>query len=313
MKKAYFLPIIVFILWGSLYVVSKPAMESVPPVTLLFLRLSVAVIVLAVILKKKYGAVPRIKRPHRKRFAVIGFIGYGGGLACLQISNDMLDASLSSLLNALCPIVIFLLAAVILREKIGAGKLAGILLGIAGVYMIVGNGSGSISIAGVAVACASVFLWSLAAVLTRTVADHYDPLAVAFFGMGLSLIPIAACSAFELSRHGMTISPAALLAILYLGLVATAAANILWNVALCSTPASTCSMFYPVQALSSAVMGIVFLGETVTAGFIAGAAVISLGIVIAAVSDMRQSLPAFPQGSTANAYLQGRSADAYVK
>ena len=289
MKKSYTLPIVVFVLWGSLYVVSKPAMEGIPPVTLLFLRLAIAVLVLAVILKKKYGALPRIRKAHRRRFVTIGFLGYGAGLACLQISNDMLDASLSSLLNALCPVVIFILAGAILHEKIGFGKIAGILLAIAGVYLIVGKGGGEISAAGLIIACVSVFLWSLAAVLTRAVSEGYDPLAVAFFTMGLSLIPLSVCSAVEISRTGITLSLPVVLSVIYLGLVATAAANILWNVALCTAPASTCSMFYPVQALSSALMGIVFLGEQLTAGFIAGSVVISAGIIIAAVSDSRSA------------------------
>lgn len=289
MKKSYTLPIVVFVLWGSLYVVSKPAMEGIPPVTLLFLRLAIAVLVLAVILKKKYGTLPRIRKAHRRRFVTIGFLGYGAGLACLQISNDMLDASLSSLLNALCPVVIFILAGAILHEKIGFGKIAGILLAIAGVYLIVGKGGGEISAAGLIIACVSVFLWSLAAVLTRAVSEGYDPLAVAFFTMGLSLIPLSACSAVEIARAGITLSLPVVLSVIYLGLVATAAANILWNIALCTAPASTCSMFYPVQALSSALMGIVFLGEQLTPGFIAGSIVISAGIIIAAVSDSRSA------------------------
>ncbi len=289
MKRSYTLPIVVFVLWGSLYVVSKPAMEGIPPVTLLFLRLAIAVLVLAVILKKKYGTLPRIRKAHRRRFVTIGFLGYGAGLACLQISNDMLDASLSSLLNALCPVVIFILAGAILHEKIGFGKIAGIVLAIAGVYLIVGKGGGEISAAGLIIACVSVFLWSLAAVLTRAVSEGYDPLAVAFFTMGLSLIPLSVCSAVEISRTGITLSLPVVLSVIYLGLVATAAANILWNIALCTAPASTCSMFYPVQALSSALMGIVFLGEQLTAGFIAGSVVISAGIIIAAVSDSRSA------------------------
>lgn len=303
MKHSYSLPITVFILWGSLYVVSKPAMENVPPVTLLFLRLAIAVIVLAIILKRKYGSLPRMKKEHRGRFAAIGILGYGAGLACLQISNDMLDASLSSLLNAMCPIVIFVLAGLILRERINAGKIIGIVLAIAGIYLIVGKGGGDISIPGVIIACVSVALWSLGSVLTRAVSEGYDPLAVAFFSMGLSLIPLGIGSAVEMSAHPPVFTLAVLISILYLGLVATATANIMWNIALCTTPASTCSMFYPVQALSSAVMGIVFLGEAVTPGFIAGAAVISAGIVLAAVSDGRQtkSRSALPRSSSVSA------------
>lgn len=308
MTKTYGLPIAVFVLWGSLYVVSKPAMEAIPPVTLLTLRLLIAMLVIYIILRKKYcrpvnsdtrrkhAHIPRIKRKDLPRFACIGMTGYGAGLACLQISNDMLDASLSSLLNSICPIVIFALAAVMLHEKIGPAKIIGIILSIAGVYIILGVGGsggagavgGAASPSGIIIACVSVFLWSLCAVLIRSVAGDYDPLCATFYGILFSMPLLIPWSLIELDNSKAAITLPVCLSVIYLGVVATALGNVMWNIALKNTPASTCSMFYPVQALTSAVMGIIFLGEQITAEFMIGAAIISAGIVIATASDNRK-------------------------
>ena len=48
--------------------------------------------------------------------------------------------------------------------------------------------------------------------------------------------------------------------------------------------ASFCSMFYPMQPLVSAILGVLFLHETVTPSFILGALMICGGIVAAVKS-----------------------------
>lgn len=283
----YLIPIAVFILWGSLYVVAKPAMEHIPPLTLLTLRLSVAAAVIALILKKKHGRIQGLKKAHIPRFIAIGTLGYGAGLACLQISNHLLEASLSSLLNSLCPIAMIAIAAVVLHERIDALKIAGIAFAIAGVYIIVGIGGSSGSISGIVIACVSVLLWSLGSVLIRAVSPDYGPVTTTLYGILFSLPVLTVSSAVELAGTPAHFSLTVCLQVLYLGVFATALGNVLWAVALSKASAGTCSMFYPVQALTSSIMGIVFLGEAVTQSFVIGAVVISAGILVAVYSDHR--------------------------
>lgn len=284
--SAYRLPLIVFIIWGSLYVVSKPAMEMLPPVTVVLARYIIACIPMAFILKRKYGAVPRLRKEHLPTFFVLGTMGYGIGLALQQISNDLLDASLSSLLNSLCPITIFILAAILLRERINAGMIVGIIVALVGVYIILGVSGGG-TVPGLIAAGGSVFLWSLTSVLIRKVSEAYDPIAVTMYGMLFGVPVLLIGSLFELHGTEVHFQMTGVLSVIYLGLVATALGHILWSLALSKTPAATCSMFYPVQPLTSAVMGVTLLGEAVTFSFVAGALIISAGILIAVYSDSR--------------------------
>ena len=74
------------------------------------------------------------------------------------------------------------------------------------------------------------------------------------------------------------------LAVLYMGIFGTAVTHSLWNYSLRVMDASFCSMFYPMQPLVSAILGVLFLHETVTPSFILGALMICGGIVAAVKS-----------------------------
>ncbi|MGI6721232.1 MAG: DMT family transporter [Anaerovoracaceae bacterium] len=290
--QGYILPIITFVLWGSLYVISKTAMEEVPPITLLALRYLIAIAVLYIIAKKRVGRLPAIKKEHWPLFFAIGVLGYGLAIICQQISTDMLDASLAALLNSLNPIFVFILAFFILKEKITAAKVTGMLMAIGGVYIIFGSSGGGISIMGILLSLVSVFFWSLCAVLVRKISQHYDPIVLTMYGIIISMVLLVPATIAELQYKPCTFSPAGVLCILYLGIVATAFAHALWNRGLAAAPASTCSLFYPVQPLTSAILGIAVLQEQLTHSFIIGAAIISAGIIMTVISD-RLSLPGF--------------------
>ena len=53
----------------------------------------------------------------------------------------------------------------------------------------------------------------------------------------------------------------------------------LWNYCLSRAEASTCSLFYPIQPLTSMVLGVLLLNEHMTVGFIAGAVLIVFGVL----------------------------------
>ena len=75
-----------------------------------------------------------------------------------------------------------------------------------------------------------------------------------------------------------------ILAVLYMGIFGTAVTHSLWNYSLRVMDASFCSMFYPMQPLVSSILGVLFLHEAITPGFVLGALMICCGIVAAVVS-----------------------------
>ena len=134
----YVLPIITFLLWGSLYTVSKDVMTQVPPLTLLLFRYLTACVFLYPVFRFTKGKLPAIESHHLELFGGIGLVGYGLSIALQQVSTDMLDASLAALINATNPIFICILAFFLLKESITKEQILGILLAIIGIYLVLG-------------------------------------------------------------------------------------------------------------------------------------------------------------------------------
>lgn len=284
-RLGYTCLVITFIIWGSLYVVAKYALAVVPPVTVLLVRYLLSVVLLFFIVRRR--GMKKIDRADWKYFVIIGGVGYFTSIACQLMGTHLLDASLASLINALNPVFIPLMAALFLKERISPRRIIGIAVSVAGVYIILGGGGGSFSLAGLAASLLSVFFWSLSSVTVRKVSGRYDPIQIALVGMAIALFFNIPAAIWELSVEPCSFTVPAVLSLLYLAVVCTALAHTLWNKSLQLLSAGTCSMLYPLQPLTSAVMGVVLLHEQITAGFIAGALVISAGILIA-VKESRQ-------------------------
>lgn len=278
-RLGYICLVCTFIIWGSLYVVAKYALAVVPPVTVLLGRYSLSVILLFIIIKKK--GMKRVERQDWKYFIIIGGVGYFTSIACQLIGTQLLNASMASLINALNPVFIALMAAVFLKERVSPQRMIGIAVSVAGVYIILGGGGGNLNPMGIVASVFSVTFWSLSSVMVRKVAGKYDPIQIALIGMAIALCFNIPAAAVELSMQPCTLTMPAVLSLIYLAVVCTALAHTLWNKSLQLLKASTCSMLYPLQPLTSAVMGVLFLHEEITAGFVAGAVVISVGILIA--------------------------------
>ena len=112
---------------------------------------------------------------------------------------------------------------------------------------------------------------------------------IAMMAIACAILPTGIWSALELQSSAIAFPLASVLAVLYMGLVGTAAAHSLWNYSLSKMDASFCSMFYPLQPLVASTLGVIFLGERITASYVIGALIISCGIVAAVVTEKKKA------------------------
>lgn len=280
MNRKHMIPLLgTFVCWGSLYVVSKIALKTIPPVTVLMLRYLVAIPALFLLLKMR-GALRPVQKRHLATIAAIGFTGYFASFCLQMLGINRLTGSVSSLLGAMNPIFIPILAAVFLGEKLTLSKVLCVAVSMTGVVIIVGVG-GTVDFLGAVLMLLSVFLWSSASIIIRNLRGAYDPMQVAMMAMIVALPFTGAWAGIELQTNPCTLTVSAVLAVLFMGLVGTATAHSLWNYSLSKMDASFCSMFYPMQPLISSVLGVIVLGERITANFVIGGAIICCGIVAA--------------------------------
>ena len=123
-----------------------------------------------------------------KDFAVVGLAGYFLTIFCIQVGISLTGASMASLINALTPVSVTILAAVMLKETITPIKVVCLILALAGAAVItLGAGTQSETL-GIAVVLAAVIFWGMASVYMRRLTAKYPPILVTTYGMAFSLL-----------------------------------------------------------------------------------------------------------------------------
>lgn len=269
-------------IWGSIYVAAKYALQSLGPVELICLRYIVALVSLYILLTVKKGR-KKVEKGDWKYFWIVGGVGYFGSIVFQMVGTKLLDASLASLINSLNPVSISIFAAVFLGEKIRFNQAAGIAVSLVGVYVILGVGGASINVWGAAASVGSVLLWSCSSISARKISERYDPVQISLYGIAIALLFTMPSAFVEARFTTVSVTPAAVAACIYLGVVGTAVAHTSWNYSLKLLNASVCSLFYPLQPLTSAILGVFIFGEIITKSFVLGGILICLGVVVSVI------------------------------
>lgn len=271
-------------IWGGMYVVSDVVLETIPPFTLLSMRLIMGALVLGFLLSRQPNKV--LPDPSQiLRVLGVGLIGFGISVGAQFVGTDKSTAVNGALITTSSPAFILVFAALILKEKLNAQRIAAVVLASVGVIVIIdptqANFSSDTFVGDVALAIAGV-TWGLYSVLVRLVSAKMDTLwvtLIAFFGGMMLTLP---ASAIELSSISIgEIDIPIILGILYLGVVSTAGAMWFWNRAFALVDASVASLFFFAQPLVGAVLGVALLGQDFTVNLAIGGAMIAVGVLLA--------------------------------
>ncbi len=260
-------------IWGASFIFLRIAAPSFGAFALAEARVLLAGAALLVYAIALGRGLPRLTdwRAH----LIIGAFNSGIPFALFSFAALHIGASYMAVLNATSPLFGALLGAALGRERIGVGKALGILLGIAGVAMLVGLGPIPVTVWTLAAAAAS-----LAASACYGFAGHYakahgaviTPLALAL-GSQLGAAAVLAPPTLLALPSGLPPSNA-VASVVVLAIVCTAAAYLAYFrliVRIGPVRALTVTFLIPVFGL---LWGAVFLGETITAGMIAGCAIV---------------------------------------
>ena len=286
---AYVFLLLTTTIWGSLYVVTRVALETVPPITLLCLRYLFAVPVLYAITRLS-GKSLFLQPDDRLTIFLIGALGNFVAIGAQVFGTKYAGASVASLINSINPVFIILFAAVILGEKLSVRKLLATAATLTGVVIVLGRAPAIDRVWGIAFSVVSVILWSMSSIFIRQISGKYDPMVITMYAIVVAAVCSIPAAALELAAMPDVhlFSAKNLLCFVYLGVVCTALPNLMWNKSLSLIEAGACSLFYPVQPLVSASLGIVFLGEKPGVGFVIGGALIVAGIVYAVMGEGRK-------------------------
>jgi drug/metabolite transporter (DMT)-like permease len=269
-------------IWGGMYVVSKVVLEIIPPFTLVSIRLLLGALTLVLLLVIR--GVPSIPRKQFLQVLGVGFVGYGVSLSLQFLGTKLSTAANGSLVTSATPAFVLIFAWIFLKEAITPVRLISLALATLGVIAVIDPRSaqlnpelflGNLSLIGAAIT------WALYSVLVRKTTQTLDVLpfsVVAFLG-GLPITLPA--GAWELGTLGIgEITLGVIGGILFLGVISTALAMVLWNTAFALVDASLASLTFFAQPVVGTLLGWLFLGERITPLFLLGGFLIGLGLVI---------------------------------
>lgn len=271
-------------IWGSMYVVSDLVLLVVPPFTLLTLRIVLGLAVLLPLSLRQGQSLPR-GRSLRSLLGV-GTVGLGFSLGAQFVGTDLSTAVNGALVTSASPAFVVLFAVLILRERLSFRRLAAIALASAGVLIILDPASAdfaSDTFAGDVFLAVAAVTWGLYSVLVRRVSLRHSTPTVMVTVVALlgGLVVSLPASALELTQRPVgAVTIEIVLGILYLGIVSTAFALLLWNRAFSLVPATIASLFFFAQPLAGALLAAVFLDQRMTATLWLGGVLIALGVLL---------------------------------
>jgi drug/metabolite transporter (DMT)-like permease len=269
-------------IWGGMYVVSKVVLEIIPPFALVSLRLLLGALTLALVLAIR--GFPKITKRQFWQVVSVGFVGYGISLGLQFLGTKLSTAANGSLVTSATPAFVLLFAWILLGEKITSRRLIALVLATLGVVAVIDPRSAQLNpdlFLGNLLLLGAAVTWALYSVLVRKTTQTMDVLPfslVAFLG-GLPVSLPAGI--WELKTMGVgAISLGVVGGVLFLGIISTALAMVLWNTAFAYLDASLASLTFFAQPVVGTLLGWLFLGERVTTLFLFGGLLIGIGLIV---------------------------------
>lgn len=287
-KRAFGLLFITFFMWGSVYVGAKLISGNVPSTLLACLRSCVGACCVLLMARRYKGVV--IEKRDMWTLFLIAFLGYYATVNLVQFGIAMTGASIAALINALTPVSVTVFAAVLLKERITVIKFICLILALAGTVVITGGAQSRGEMMGAVAVLISVVTWGLSSVFVRKLTEKYPPVLVTAYGLCISLLFHIPTGIFTCVTQPVELNITGIIVILYLGMAGTGLSQYTWVKSLSILPASTCSLFYPMQAMFSALLGALILHESFTPGFFIGLALICADVALNTFETRRADL-----------------------
>ena len=138
-RQTWLLLILLSILWGAAFFFIGVAVRELPIFTIVLVRVALGALLLLPMLKLLGGALPKTLSGWMP-FLVMGLFTNVIPFSLLAAGQTYISSGLTSVLNATTPLFTVLVLAAFGDERLVANRVAGVLLGLAGVFVLRGPG-----------------------------------------------------------------------------------------------------------------------------------------------------------------------------
>ena len=281
--KSYSLIILAVIFWSLSFVWFKIANEAYRPLTIVYLRLIISVILLSLFLLVS-GGYQKIKRKDLKFFLLMSFcepflyfIGESFGLTYVSSTT-------ASVLIATIPIFTAIGAWIFYKEKLKAINYAGILISLIGVIVFVMNTGGGLSLnyRGLLLIFLAVLSATGYTLTLKHLAGSYNPIYIVnvqnIMGVILFLPLMLISEAEHISEF--VFNRKAFIAIIELAVFASCGAFILFGYSVRSMGVTRANAFSNLIPVFTAIFAFMMIGDSISVREVIGMVIVITGLFL---------------------------------
>jgi drug/metabolite transporter (DMT)-like permease len=270
------------ILWGGSFFFNGAALQELPPLTLVLLRVALGAAILLPLLRRQGIGFPEGMMGWMP-FVAIGLLNNVIPFSLIAIGQTFIPSGLASILNATTPLFTVMVMAAAGEEVLQMRRVAGVALGLAGVILLRGSGIETKPGQGLGIllCLGGAFSYGFAALAARRLLKASPPLGTATFQLTAStmMMAIVAGAAEQPWRLPMP-GGATWLAVLGLAGLSTALAYIVFFQILRRSGATNVMLVTLLIPVTAICLGWLVLGEPISAPEIAGAVVIGSALLV---------------------------------
>lgn len=269
--------------WGSSYLFIKIGDDAgLTPFTLVTLRLLVGSILLGTVVGVAREKLPRDPAVY-VRIAILGFFAIALPFVLITVAEQRVPSSLGATLTSPVPLFAILFAVPMLGERLTVAKIGGIVVGLAGVAILMGFDFAEI---GRTDLTPQLFLlgatvsYGFSGVFARKYVTGLRPMVPAFIEVALSMLMVAVCAL--LFEHPLTLIPTlpgnAIFAVVWLGIFGSGLAYLCFFRLIAHWGPTRTTLVAYLLPIWGIALGFFVLSEPIGQGLVLGTALIIVGI-----------------------------------
>jgi drug/metabolite transporter (DMT)-like permease len=292
-RRGWLLFLSMGLIWGVPYLLIKVAVEDFAPTTVVLGRTAIAAVILLPLAAARNQLRPLL--PYWKPLLAYTVVEICIPWVLLGYAEQTLSSSLTGLLVAAVPIVGAVLVVASRHERVSRGRVLGMLVGFAGVAMLVGFDVGAAHLGPVLAVAGVAFGYALGPLILARRLAHLPPLGVVAASLGLAAIAYLPAGLLQWPDH--TPSGEAVASVVGLAIVCTGLAFLVFFALIAEVGPSRATVITYINPVVAVILGVLILDEALTPTIAAGFGLILIGSVLATARDKRK--PDAPAGDTA--------------
>lgn len=290
-NKKIILPILALVianaLWGVNTVLIKIGLETIPPaifMSIRFLTASLVILPFAIVTWKP------LKRRDLLLFVLSSVFAITLSAFALNIGLTKTSAFNASIIWSMAPIIMFVLSAQVLKEKMRLSTLIGILIALAGSIIIIGRpeATDANTLIGNLFIVVSIFCAAIGTIICKPLMKKVSDSQATFMSLFPGIVPVAMYALTQLPTWDMANVSSRSITGLVWSTVAIVIANYLFYFALRHKRAQETGMYQYIDPAVTIVAAWFILNERPSPGFIFGAALVFTGIYLAEVRRIKR-------------------------